>query len=64
MLGDNYAGARKKAGMKREEACVKLGVSFGTIVNWETGKTKPDANNLRDMARIYKVSADVLLGLV
>ena len=58
-----YEEARKNAGLKREEACVKLGISFGTLINWESGRTKPDANNVRDMALTYGVSADYLLGL-
>ena len=64
MADKKYAKARKDAGIKREEACVKLGISISTLANWESGKTKPDANNIYDMATVYGVSADYLLGLV
>lgn len=60
----NYEEARKKAGLRREEACAKMHISIGTLMNWETGRTNPDANALRNMAETYKVSADYLLGLV
>lgn len=59
----NYVDARKQAGLTREKACVALNVSFGTLINWETGKTNPDANNLREMAKLYGVSSDYLLGI-
>ena len=58
-----YEEARKNAGMSREQAAYMLGVSLGTIANWESGRTKPDANNVRDMAKTYKVSSDFLLGI-
>lgn len=58
-----YAEARKNAGLRKEEACVRLGISYSTLSNWEAGRTKPGANNIRDMVREYGVSADYLLGL-
>lgn len=63
MAENRYSQARKDAGMGREQACVKLGISIGTLSNWESGKTKPDANNLRDMSMLYGVSSDYLLGI-
>lgn len=59
-----YRQARNDAGIKPERAAVQLGVSLHTLYNWERGDTKPDANNIRDMARLYGVSADYLLGIV
>lgn len=59
----NYEEARKKAGLRREEACAKMHISLGTLINWETGRTNPNANDLRTMAQTYNVSADYLIGL-
>lgn len=64
MAEKRYFEARKNAGLRREQACAKLDISIGTLTNWETGKTKPDANNIRNMAKLYGVSSDYLLGLV
>ena len=64
MAGKRYSQARKDAGLRREQACVKLNISIGTLANWESGKTKPDANNIRDMAMLYQVSSDYLLGII
>ena len=58
-----YREARERAGLKPEEACVKLGISIGTLYNWEGGKTKPDAHDIRVMAETYGTSADYLLGI-
>ena len=64
MAEKRYSEARKNAGLRREQACVKLDISIGTLINWESGKTKPDANNIRNMAKLYGVTSDYLLGLV
>lgn len=58
-----YREARERAGLKPEEACVRLGISIGTLYNWEGGKTTPDADNVRAMATVYQTSADYLLGI-
>ena len=62
-MSKKYRQARKDAGIKPEEACTKLGISITTLYNWENEITKPDANNIRDMAELYEVSADYLLGI-
>ena len=61
--GENYRKARKDAGVKIEQAAVQLEVSITTLLNWETGKTKPNAKNIRDMAALYGVTSDYLIGL-
>lgn len=58
-----YREARERAGLKPEEACVRLGISISTLYNWEKGRTKPDARDLRAMAEAYGTSADYLLGM-
>ena len=63
-MGDKkYRDARKSAGIRPERAAVELGVSITTLLNWERGITKPNANNIRDMARLYDVTSDYLLGI-
>lgn len=58
-----YRQARRDAGITAESAAAKLGVSITTLFSWEREDTKPNANNLRDMAQLYGVTADYLLGL-
>lgn len=59
----NFRKARKDAGIKVEQAAVELGVSVTTLLNWERGDTKPDADKLAAMAKLYHTSADYLLQL-
>lgn len=59
-----YREARHAALIRAESAAAEMGVSITTLLNWERGVTKPNADNIRDMAKLYKVSSDYLLGLV
>lgn len=62
-MQQNYRKARKDAGIKPERAAAELGVSITTLLNWERGDTSPNANNIRDMAVLYGVSANYLIGM-
>ena len=60
------AEARRRMGLSREEAALKLGVHMLSIKKWETGKNRPRAQYLPDLARVYGLSMaalQTLLGL-
>lgn len=59
-----YREARHAASIRAEAAASAMGVSVTTLLNWERGATKPNADNIRDMARLYKVSSDYLIDLI
>lgn len=63
METNNYRKAREQAGIKAERAAADLGVSITTLFNWERGDTFPNAKNIRDMAALYAVTADYLIGI-
>jgi transcriptional regulator with XRE-family HTH domain len=63
MHEQNYRKAREQAGIKAERAAVELGVSITTLFNWERGDTNPDADKVKAMARLYRVSSDHLLAM-
>ena len=63
MKEQNYRKAREKAGIKSERAAAELGVSITTLFNWERGDTSPNANNIREMAKLYGVTANYLLNM-
>lgn len=63
MQDQNYRRARERAGVKPERAAAELGVSITTLFNWERGDTSPNARNIKDMAKLYGVSADYLINL-
>lgn len=59
----NFRKARMEAGMRPERAAAELDVSITTLLNWERGDTKPNADKLAAMARLYGTTADYLLQL-
>ena len=60
---NNYRKARVNAGIRAENAASELGVSITTLFSWERGDTSPNGDNICVMARLYKTSADYLLGM-
>ena len=63
MKEQNYRKAREEAGIRPERAAAELGVSITTLFNWERGETKPNAQNIYDMANLYHTSANYLLNI-
>lgn len=63
MQEQNYRKAREQAGIKAERAASELGVSITTLFNWERGDTNPDADKVKAMAALYRVSPDYLLAM-
>ena len=52
------AAARVNAGMTQEEVAHAMGVSNKTIVNWETGKIRPRAAQLRFFCEVVDYPLD------
>ena len=52
-----------KAGLLKSHWQKKLGLSRSTINAWEMGVSVPSTQYLVELARLFKVSADYLLGL-
>lgn len=48
-----YKEARLKAGFSAYEAAHQIGVKHNTLYMWETGRNKPNAENLIKIARVY-----------
>ena len=47
--------------MSQEQLAEKLDVSRQAISRWELGSALPDVNNIRQLSRVFAVSADYLL---
>ena len=60
-LSDKILMLRKKEGLSQEQLAEKLNVSRQAISRWESGSALPDANNIRQLSRVFVVSADYLL---
>lgn len=52
---------RKEKGLTQEELAARLYVSRAAVSKWESGRGSPSLDSLRDLARFFGVTVDVLL---
>lgn len=52
---------RKRAGLSQDELADKLGVTRQAISRWEQGTACPDMYNLKQISKLFGVSADYLI---
>lgn len=64
ILAERMKKLRIENKMKQTEAAEALGISISAYTRYEYGQREPGATTIAAMARLYKVSADYLLGLV
>ena len=60
-LGEKIQHLRLRYGLTQQELADQLGVSNKSVSRWESGTALPDAGNLRQISRLFEVSADYLL---
>lgn len=53
---------RKKHRLTQKQLGEKIGVSGPTVTRWEQGKFEPDTEKLKELANLFDVSMDYLLG--
>ena len=61
-IGKRLAEMRKRRDMTQFELADKLGISSQAVSNWERGNSMPDISKLPEIAGIFEVSVDELLG--
>lgn len=61
-LGTKLADLRKRSGYSQEALAEKMGVSRQAVSKWERGDSTPDTDTLIELARLYSVSLDALVG--
>ncbi len=54
---------RLSAGLSQQEVSEKLGIRQQSYARYENGKGEPNLETLTEIATIFDVSADYLLGL-
>lgn len=59
---NNLKTARKNTGLTQAQVAEKFKVSIRTVTSWETGEKLPRSNRLNELAALYGVTADYLLG--
>lgn len=57
----NMMALRKSAGLTQEEVARRLGITTAAVSLWETGKTKPRADALIALAKLYGCTVDDIL---
>ena len=57
-----FRDARIQSGKSQKEVAEQLGISNVTVNNWESGRRLPTIEALEELADLYQVSADYLLG--
>ncbi len=63
MIGERLSEIRKDHGDTQAMLAEQLGVSLPTVRAWEQEKSSPSHEMLVAICRLYRVSADYLLGL-
>lgn len=58
---NKFKAARQAAGLTAYDAARKLGVTHPALYMWETGRSKPNGENLVRAARLYGVSTEYLM---
>lgn len=61
-LAQNISRLRKESGMTQERLAEALGVSFAAVSKWERGAATPELGLIVEMADLFAVSVDALLG--
>lgn len=63
ILGQRLKELREEAGMTQKEVAAKLGINSVTYLHYEKSQRQPSLSMLADMAKLFDISVDYLLGL-
>lgn len=63
MIGETIKRLREDAGFSQSALAKKLNVTRSAVNAWEMGLSAPTTQYVVDMARLFRVSSDYLLGL-
>ena len=61
-VGARISRLRREAGLTQMELANRLGISFQAVSNWERGVSMPDISKLGELADLFRVSIDQILG--
>lgn len=61
-LAENIRTLRRKNQMTQEQLAEQLNVSLGVVSKWERGASQPEIACLVEIAEVFKVSVDSLIG--
>ena len=61
-LAENIRVHRKAMGFTQEQLAERLDVTLGAVSKWERGGSEPDLAHIMELAELFHVSVDALLG--
>lgn len=61
-LGQTISSNRKRINLTQNELAEKLYVTYQAVSSWENGLTAPEISKLIDLANIFEISIDELMG--
>lgn len=61
-LAENIRSYRKSLGLTQEQLAERLGITLGAVSKWERGSSEPDLSYIMDLAGLFRVSVDALIG--
>ena len=61
-LAENIRNYRKGLGLTQEQLAERLDITLGTVSKWERGSSEPDLSYIMDLAGLFHVSVDALIG--
>lgn len=61
-FNENLKYLRKREGLTQEELAEKLNVSRQSVTKWESGQALPDIEKVKEIAYMFSVSVDSLVG--
>ncbi len=63
-LAENIRDHRKRLGLTQEQLAERLGITLGAVSKWERGSSEPDLSYIMDLAELFHVSVDALIGFI
>ena len=63
MIGEKIRELREAAGYSQSELARRLSVTRSSVNAWESGLSAPTAVYIVEIARLFRVTSDYLLGL-
>ena len=61
-LAENIRSYRKSLGLTQEQLAERLGITLGAVSKWERGGSEPDLSYIMELAELFHVSVDALIG--
>ncbi|MBR6028766.1 MAG: helix-turn-helix transcriptional regulator [Clostridia bacterium] len=61
-LAGHIRDYRRSLGLTQEQLAERLGITLGTVSKWERGSSEPDLGFIMDLAELFHVSVDALIG--